>query len=65
MEIVLKLTEQLSALCCALQLTAVQASLKLSNLFMTSLVTQMVKNPQAGDLGSIFGLGRSPGEGNV
>ena len=28
------------------------------------LVSQMVKNPPAGGLGSIPGLGRSPGEGN-
>ena len=32
-----------------------------------SIVHQVVKNPpaNAGDLGSIPGLGRSPGEGNV
>ena len=29
-----------------------------------SLVAQLVKNPPAGDLGSIPRLGRSPGEGN-
>ena len=29
----------------------------------TSLVAQLVRNPPAGDLGSIPGLGRSPGEG--
>ena len=28
-----------------------------------SLVAQLVKNPPVGDLGSIPGLGRSPGEG--
>ena len=34
---------------------------------MASLVAQMVKNPSAnaGDAGSIFESGRSPGEGNV
>ena len=31
---------------------------------MASLVAQLVKNPPAGDPGSIPGLGRSPGEGN-
>ena len=30
----------------------------------TDKVTQMVKNPHAGDLGLIPGLGRCPGEGN-
>ena len=32
--------------------------------FWASLVAQLVKNLNAGDLGSIPGLGRSPGEGN-
>ena len=31
--------------------------------FWASLVAQLVKNLNAGDLGSIPGLGRSPGEG--
>ena len=32
---------------------------------MTSLVAQLVKNsPNVGDLGSVPGLGRFPGEGN-
>ena len=30
-----------------------------------SLVAQMVKNPPMGDQGSMPGLGRCPGEGNV